>query len=95
MKANTAGYGSNLTFSTTKNGVSINEAMRIDENGNVGIGTTSPGSKLEVAGNLGIGADTGLSSIYRRTVNGSNGVRISGNTSSTLNDANPGASILL
>ncbi|PIR83472.1 hypothetical protein COU19_00005, partial [Candidatus Kaiserbacteria bacterium CG10_big_fil_rev_8_21_14_0_10_56_12] len=44
-------YGSNLTFSTT-NLSSLNEAMRIDKLGNVGIGTISPGSKLDVAGTL-------------------------------------------
>lgn len=28
------------------------ERMRIDPNGNVGIGTTSPGAKLDVNGNI-------------------------------------------
>lgn len=54
MKASTAGYGSNLTFSTTKDGISINEAMRIDENGRVGIGVLLPGAKLDVNGNANI-----------------------------------------
>jgi len=36
-----AGYGSVLTLSTTKD-TNLNERMRIDSNGNVGIGTTSP-----------------------------------------------------
>jgi hypothetical protein len=42
-----AGYGSNLAFSVT-NGTSLNEAMRIDKSGNVGIGTTGPGARLDV-----------------------------------------------
>jgi hypothetical protein len=43
--------GSNLSFSTTPNGsTTIAERMRIDSSGNVGIGTPSPGKKLQVAG---------------------------------------------
>jgi len=47
-----------LTFSTTPSDVAgaLAERMRIDENGNVGIGTTSPESKLAVAGNMSIGS---------------------------------------
>lgn len=45
---NTAGR---LTFSTnTADGVTMTERMRIDENGNVGIGTTSVTTKLDVSG---------------------------------------------
>lgn len=40
--------GSTLTFSTTT-GVGLNEAMRIDSSGNVGIGTTSPASYGKLA----------------------------------------------
>jgi hypothetical protein len=32
------------------------ESMRLDSNGNVGVGTTSPGTKLDVAGNLRLSA---------------------------------------
>jgi hypothetical protein len=48
-------YGS-LAFST-RNFVTdtMVEAMRINNRGNVGIGTTTPNSKLEVAGNVAIG----------------------------------------
>lgn len=41
-----------LTFSTTADGASsVTERMRIDSTGDVGIGTTSPEVKLEIAGN--------------------------------------------
>ena len=43
-----ATYDSVLAFSVTKNG--LHEAMRIDGSGNVGIGTTSPGARLQVIG---------------------------------------------
>src|ERR1035437_5766819 len=53
----TGGGGSftQLSFSTT-NASSINEVMRLDMNGNVGIGTTGPGAKLQVLGQAMIGA---------------------------------------
>jgi hypothetical protein len=37
-----------MTFFTKKTGVALAEAMRIDKNGNVGIGTTAPNGNLEV-----------------------------------------------
>jgi hypothetical protein len=40
---------------------SPSERMRVDYNGNVGIGTTTPGSKLEVNGNLKLTAGSGAS----------------------------------
>lgn len=45
--------GSRLQFFTTQNGTTaLAEKMRIDHNGNVGIGTISPLSKLDVSGDL-------------------------------------------
>ncbi|WP_216635864.1 beta strand repeat-containing protein [Bdellovibrio bacteriovorus] len=47
----TGGHGSALRFTTTTNtAVNGGERMRIDHNGNVGIGTSSPTAKLEVSG---------------------------------------------
>ena len=43
------GYGSALTFHTSLNTTS-SEKVRIDSSGRVGIGTTSPGEKLDVSG---------------------------------------------
>lgn len=47
-----ANNGMALTFNTSQNGTSnqIKERMRVDQNGNVGIGTNNPTSRLEVNG---------------------------------------------
>ena len=49
---NTEGY---LYFETKDSGASLTEKMRIDSSGNVGIGTTDPGHKLTVLGDLAVG----------------------------------------
>jgi len=48
------GSTSPMIFRTSS---SSTERMRISSNGNVGIGTTGPGYKLEVAGNVSVGTD--------------------------------------
>jgi hypothetical protein len=47
-------YPTDLVFSAMNNGSTLIEAMRIRYNSNVGIGTTNPGNKLSVSGDVGI-----------------------------------------
>jgi hypothetical protein len=50
IRTNSPGAGdTDMFFSTSTNGVTTTEAMRIDSAGNVGIGTTNPGYKLEIS----------------------------------------------
>lgn len=54
-------YKGALVFSTANNAAPA-ERMRIDNAGNVGIGTTSPGSLLDVNGSIRAGYNTGVTS---------------------------------
>ncbi|MFS4460640.1 tail fiber domain-containing protein [Bdellovibrio sp. HCB2-146] len=64
--------GSRIVFNTTANGTTAsNERMRIDQNGRVGIGTTTPGYLLDVSGTIGASAvevtTGGFGSVYTAT----------------------------
>jgi hypothetical protein len=45
-------YGSDIRFLTRENGIATTEKMRIQGNGKVGIGTSSPNDKLHVSGGI-------------------------------------------
>jgi hypothetical protein len=81
--AERSGY---LAFITSNNG-SVTEQMRIDSLGSVGIGTTNPGYKLEVAGgaNSAVYATSSIGGPYDWAIYGSNssgGIGVRGSSSS-------------
>ena len=56
IRTNSPGAGdTDMFFSTSTNGTTATEAMRISHDGNVGIGTASPNQKLSVEGNIELG----------------------------------------
>jgi len=61
------GAGAVLKFSSNNNGV-VDERVRIDQYGNVGMGTTSPGAKLDVNGNIKISGAGGNLEVPDSTV---------------------------
>ena len=73
------GRKGSLAFGTSvTNNTDAVEAMRIDSLGNVGIGTTSPSSKLQVAGGIQMADDTATASAAKV---GTLKYRVSGNNS--------------
>ena len=57
--ANSGNWPSAIAFHTRASGGTLSEKMRIDPSGNVGIGTTAPSQKLDVAGNIKISNQNG------------------------------------
>jgi hypothetical protein len=70
-------------------------AVTVDTSQNVGIGNTSPAAKLDVSGTIAVSPGAALGRIRRTTVSGSNGLSLQGNTADSINDTNPGASIIV
>jgi hypothetical protein len=87
--------GASLAFFTTAVGTAAQaETMRIDASGNVGIGTTSPGYKLDVVGSINAsalkinGVDVSAGAASQWTTTGSNISYSGGNVG--IGTANPG-----
>ena len=63
-----ANPSSSLTFSTTNSSDAVEEKMRIDSAGNVGIGTTIPAHALDVVGDVNITGDYKVNGTNLQTV---------------------------
>ena len=79
---NTTNNDTALVFSTNATGASPTERMRIDSSGNVGIGTSSPASKLDVVGSASFSGNLGVGDFAAASATGLN-VRFIGNLTST------------
>ncbi|MCU0326026.1 MAG: hypothetical protein MUF45_12350 [Spirosomaceae bacterium] len=86
--------GTRITFSTTLNGTTtITERMRIRNNGFVGIGTTSPESRMHIVGtqeNNGTDATVKISNGATDMLFDSNEIDVSGNSSIFINNNSSG-----
>ena len=62
-----SGENSKLYFAVADSSKSLQDRMVIDKDGNVGIGTTSPDTKLQVVGTSGFGDDSGNETLISAT----------------------------
>jgi len=73
-----------ITFSTSNANSSLNERLRITQDGNVGIGTTDPGAKLEVQGTLLVDQTTTINGSVVLTGSSPSGTQITTPVSNTI-----------
>jgi len=84
------GFNGALAFYTTSSSTTTTEKMRITSAGNIGIGTTTPGSKFAVIGNGTIGFGNSATS----PAGPANGLGISGNLGIGATTANSNLSVV-
>jgi hypothetical protein len=83
-----------LGFFVTQNDETLDEAVRIDSAGNVGIGTTSPGAKLQVNGGVLLGSAYVQPAGSSWTTSNSQLI-LGGAHNTEFNDDNPGVKLLI
>jgi hypothetical protein len=62
-------HDANLTFSTRASGAALTERMRINQNGSIGIGTTSPSERLQIYHNQNATSGIHISSLATGSTN--------------------------
>jgi hypothetical protein len=95
IKFPTSSGDGDITFETTTNGAgAITEQMRITHAGNVGIGTTSPATALQVSGSLNISQQTIPSTVTTALdFTDSNNFKVTLGTNTTLSSSNEASAI--
>ena len=74
-----AGEGSNALIFSTSDSTTLSEAMRIDYNGKVGMGTKTPSYDLDVAGDINLTGSLRINGVAQSFGGGSSSWNVSGN----------------
>jgi hypothetical protein len=85
-----AGTGARILFSTANSSGTMSERMRINEDGNVGIGTTNPSDRLTVIGNISASGLT-TDNIYGATYPSNSFIRFDDDQTASSNNVSIGS----